>query len=58
MVNEQMVNKFMDKKQYIYPSVEVATVKTVELMAFTEVSDTPNHPGQQNNAPARRTDVF
>lgn len=58
MVNEQMVNKFMDKKQYIYPSVEVVTVKTVELMAFTEVSEnTPHHPGQ-NNAPARRTDVF
>lgn len=58
MVNEQMVNNFMDKKQYIYPSVEVATVKTVELMAFTGTSDnTPHHPGQ-NNAPARRTDVF
>lgn len=49
----------MDKKQYIYPLVEVTNVNTIDLMAFTETSDnTPHHPGQQNNAPARRTDVF
>lgn len=56
MVNEQMENNFMDKKQYIYPLVEVTNVNTIDLMAFTETSDnTPHNPG---SAPARRTDVF
>lgn len=51
----------MEKKQYIFPVVDVALFRTKELMSFTDgVSGggTPKNPAAQNGAPRRRTDVF
>lgn len=49
----------MEKKQYIFPVVEIALLNTRELMkASGTSSDTPPDPGAQSGAPRRRTEVF
>lgn len=50
----------MEKKQYIFPYVEVTVLYTKELMFSESISGggTPENPAAQNGAPRRRTDVF
>ena len=55
MVNDKMLNGFMEKKQYIVPAVEVMTVSTVLMQKTGEASLLPGPGG----APKRKeTDVF
>ena len=49
----------MEKKQYIFPVVDVALLRTRELMIISEGgSGLPTGPGTGNGAPRRKTDVF
>ena len=55
MVNDKMVNGFMDKSEYIVPAVEVMTVSTVLMQKTGEASVLPGPGG----APKRKeTEVF
>ena len=57
MVNDKMVNRFMTKKQYIFPLVEIASFQT-ELLSITGAGSPPPDPMP---APARhgsKTEVF
>ena len=46
----------MKKKQYIFPTVEVALLNTRELMKAGDPSYMPSGPG--TGAPRRKTEVF
>ena len=49
----------MEKKQYIFPVVDVALLRTRELMIIEGGSPgLPPGPGTGNGAPRRKTDVF
>ena len=55
MVNDKMLNGFMEKSEYIVPAVEVMTVSTVLMQKTGEASLLPGPGG----APKRKeTDVF
>ena len=54
MVNDKMVNGFMEKREYMIPAVEVMTVSTVLMQKTGEASVLPGPGG----APRRKTDVF
>ena len=55
MVNDKMVNGFMEKREYIVPFVEVMTVSTVLMQKTGEASVLPGPGG----APKRKeTEVF
>lgn len=56
MVNDKMVNGFMEKKKYIVPFAEITILSTKELMGFTE--EISGGGTAANPAPARRTKVF
>ncbi len=58
MVNDKMVNRFMTKKQYIFPLVEIASFQT-ELLSITGTASAP--PDNFMGAPARhgsKSEVF
>ena len=57
MVNDKMVNRFMTKKQYIFPLVEVVHFETESIMHVDSLSNT-EFPGGPAGAPARKVDVF
>jgi hypothetical protein len=49
----------MEKKQYIFPVVDVTLLRTKELMTFTDPSNqTPDEPGAAGAPRKRWTDVF
>ncbi len=50
MVNDKMLNGFMEKKVYMIPSVEVMTVSTVLMQKTGEASVLP---GPGSSAPKR-----
>lgn len=55
MVNDKMVNGFMEKKIYITPLMEVQQINLTQcLLDGSPIIPVPPHPG----APGRRSPVF
>ena len=60
MVNDKMVNRFMTKKQYIFPRVEVEQVLIYSALLSVSIEH-PDTPLGPKSAPARHgsnTEVF